>query len=273
MKNRRYRRPSRYHLNTLAALAFLASCLASGSQAAEIFTDTSIIDQALDIVAAKHDDSRQAQQEIDRLANSASSLYEEFKRENDNLEALLVVNAGFRKQIAAQEEQIAQLDESIAGVVEVTREIPLLMEKMLSSIEQFVELDYPFHIEERRNRIQFARDAIDNPNVSIAEKFRQVLVLYQNETAAGRTNETYPDVIELNGEARDVTMVRIGRVALIYQTIDRRATGAWDNNARAWVELDPIQYRTAAQSAIRVASSLDAPDILELPVLAPEAAQ
>jgi len=32
-------------------------------------------------------------------------------------------------------------------------------------------------------------------------------------------------------------------------------------------------YRTAIQSAIRVASQLDAPRIIELPVLAPEAAQ
>lgn len=272
MNNRRYRRFSLYHLKALAALAFLASCLASGAQAAEIFTDTSIIDQALDAVAAKHSESVQVQQEIDRLANSASSLFEEFKRENDNLEALLVVNAGYRRQIAAQEAQIAELDESIDGVAEVTREIPLLMERMLSSIEQFVELDYPFHIEERRNRIQFARDAIDNPNVSIAEKFRQVLVLYQNETAAGRTNETYPDIIEINGDARDVTMVRIGRVALMYQTIDRQVTGAWDVNAREWVTL-PAEFRAAAQSAIRVASQLDAPDILDLPVIAPERVQ
>ena len=126
-----------------------------------------------------------------------------------------MLNAGYRKQISIQEDQIATLDESIAGVEEVTREIPLLMEKMLASIEQYIDLDYPFHMDERASRIQFARDAIDNPDVSIAEKFRQVLVMYQTETSYGRTIETYPETISVDGVDLDVNIARIGRVALL----------------------------------------------------------
>jgi hypothetical protein len=227
----------------------------------------------MDVINEKFSESSAVQEEITRLASSASSTFEEFKRANDNLESLLVLNAGYRKQISIQEDQIATLDESIAGVEEITREIPLLMEKMLSSMEQFIELDYPFHVDERANRIQFARSAIDNPDVSIAEKFRQVLTMYQNETQYGRTIETYPDTITINGAERDVNIARFGRIALIYQTTDRQETGAWDNNARQWVTLPAGEYRTAVQDAIRVASGLDAPDIIEIPIAAPEVAQ
>ena len=128
-------------------------------------------------------------------------------------------------------------------------------------------------MDERASRIQFARDAIDNPDVSIAEKFRQVLVMYQTETSYGRTIETYPETISVDGVDLDVNIARIGRVALLYQTTDRQQTGAWDNSNRNWVTLDAADYRTAVQSAIRVASQLDAPRIIELPVLAPEVAQ
>ena len=38
-------------------------------------------------------------------------------------------------------------------------------------------------------------------------------------------------------------------------------------------EISAGEYRTAVQTAIRVASNLDAPKIIELPVLAPEVAQ
>ena len=238
-----------------------------------LLIDSSILDKAMDVIGSKNTASAATQVEISRLANAASSSYEEFKRENDILEALLVLNAGFRKSISIQEQNIASLDQSIANVEIVTREIPLLMNKMLSSIEQFIALDYPFHVEERANRISFARAAIDNPDVSIAEKFRQVLVMYQTENSYGRTTETYSDTIVINGAERDVNIARIGRVALMYQTTDRQVTGAWDNNAREWVELPAGDYRTAIQSAIRVASQLDAPRIIELPVLAPEAAQ
>ena len=267
MNNRRITKMS------LSTMALLISCFFGVAQAAEILVDSSIIDRAMEGIGAKYTASAQSQEEISRLANEVSTTYEAFKRANDALEALLVLNAGWRMQISAQEEQITTLDESIAGVEEVTREIPLLMEKMLSGISQFIELDYPFHVDERQNRIQFARDAIDNPGVSIAEKFRQVLVMYQTETAYGRTYETYPDTITLGGVERDVNVARIGRVALMYQTTDRQVTGAWDNSSRQWVELPAGDYRQEVQKAIRVVSNLEAPDILNLPVMAPEAAQ
>lgn len=267
MNNRRTNRLS------LSALVLVIPGLFGAAQAQDILVDSSILEQAMDVLGDKYAESAATQEELTRLANEASSTFEEFKRANDNLESLLVLNAGYRRQIAAQEEQIATLNESIDSVEEVTSGIPLLMEKMLSAMEQFVALDYPFRIDERMNFLQFARDAIDNPDVSIAEKFRQVLVMYQTEAQYGRTNETYPDTIEIGGVERDVNIVRIGRVALMYQTTDREVTGAWDNAQRQWVELPAGEYRQEVQQAQRVVSNLDAPDILFLPVLAPEAAQ
>ncbi len=267
MKNRRITKMS------MTALALLMSCIMVSAEAAEILVDSSILDRAMDVIGGKNSELAATQDEINRLANASSATFEDFKRQNDALEALLVLNAGFRKSVSIQKDNIATLDESIASVESITREIPLLMEKMLSSIEQFVELDYPFQVDERANRLQFARDAIDNPDVSIAEKFRQVLVIYQTEATYGRTNATYPDTIEIDGVDRDVNIVRIGRVALMYQTTDRQVTGTWDNKARQWVELPAGAYRTTVQKAMRVASNVDAPGIIELPVMAPEVAQ
>lgn len=265
-----YRRISSKILAPLVSLAFV---MTSSTQAAEIMTDTSMIDEALSVLERKNDELAGIQTEINRLANAASSTFEQFKQENDNLEALLVLNAEYRQLVSIQEQNIATLDTSIANVEVVTREIPLLMEKMMASIEQFIELDLPFQMETRNNRLTFARNAIDNPDVSVAERFRQVLVLYQNETLYGRTHETYPDTIMLNGEEREVNILRVGRVSLLFQSTDRQVTGHWNNATRAWEELPAGDYRTAVQSAIRVSSGLDAPRIIELPIAAPELAQ
>ena len=176
MKNRHTNRLS------MSGLVLLASSLFGAAQAQDILVDSSILDQAMDVLGDKYAESAVAQEEITRLANEASSTFEEFKRANDNLESLLVLNAGYRRQIAAQEEQIATLDESIASVEEVTREIPLLMEKMLSALDQFISLI--IHSE----WMSGWRDSIRarchrQSDVSIAEKFRQVLVMYQTEAA------------------------------------------------------------------------------------------
>ena len=253
-------------------LAPLASLMVAGmTQAAEV--DTSVIDQALNIIEQQNEAAAQSQENVTRLSNSASSLFEDFKLENDNLEAMLVLNAGLRKQIAAQETNIETLQQSINDVAVVTQEMPMLINKMLTSLEQFVQLDMPFMQEERLARVQFARDAVDNPDVSIAEKFRQILVLYQAENNYGRTNESYPTTLEIDGVERDVDMLRVGRIALVYQTSDRTLTGAWDKEANQWVALDAGEYRTAIQRAISVAKGLSSPAIMDLPIPAPESVQ
>lgn len=253
-------------------LAPFASLMVAGmTQAAEV--DTSIIDRALSIIEQQNSAAVQSQENVTRLSNAASSAFEEFKVENDNLEAMLVLNAGLRKQISVQEENIATLQQSITDVAVVTQEMPMLINKMLTSVEQFVELDMPFQLEQRRARVQFARDAVDNPDVSIAEKFRQVLVLYQAENNYGRTHETYTTTLNVEGVDRDVDMLRVGRIALVYQTKDRTLTGAWDKEARQWVALDSGDYRTAVQRAISVSSGLVSPAIMDLPIAAPESVQ
>ncbi len=253
-------------------LAPFASLIVAGAtQAAEV--DTSIIDQALNIIDQQNQAAVQSQETITRLSNSTSTLFEEFKMENDNLEAMLVLNAGLRKQISVQEQNIATLQQSITDVAVVTQEMPLLMSKMLTSIEQFVALDMPFQTEERQARLKFARDAIDNPDVSIAEKFRQILVLYQTENNYGRTHSTYSTTLEIDGQERDVDILRVGRIAMVYQTKDRTMTGAWDKQAGQWVALDSGAYRTAVQRAINVSSGLVSPEIMDLPIAAPESAQ
>lgn len=253
-------------------LAPFASLIVAGAtQAAEV--DTSIIDKALNIIDQQNQAAVSSQETITKLSNSTSTLFEEFKVENDNLESMLVLNAGLRKQISIQEQQIATIQQSITDVAIVTQEMPFLMNKMLSSVEQFVELDLPFQLDLRRERLQFARDAIDSPDVSIAEKFRQILVIYQNENNYGRTHQTYPTSLTIDGVERDVDMLRVGRIALVYQTKDRTLTGAWDNTSRSWVELDAATYRTPIQRAISVSSGLVSPAIMDLPIVAPESAQ
>lgn len=250
----------------------LASVLVIGTAKAQD-VDTSTIDRALNVVDETNAAAAESQETINRLSNSSSALFEDFKLESDNLEALMVLNANWRRQIAIQEQDLETIAESIAEVRNVTQELPLLMNRMISSIEQFVELDMPFHIEARRARIQFAKDAIDNPNVSTAERFRQMLVLYQTENAYGRTRENYPTTLTIDGVERDVDMLRVGRVALTFQTKDRSMTGAWDPEARQWVTLDDGTYREAIRTGISVASGTVAPEIIDLPIVAPESAQ
>ena len=67
---------------------------------------------------------------------------------------------------------------------------------------------------------------------------------------------------------RTVDFVRLGRVSLMYQTLDGAETGYWNAQDRKWVVDN--NYAEAVAEARRVARKDGAPDLLKVPVPAPQ---
>jgi hypothetical protein len=79
----------------------------------------------------------------------------------------------------------------------------------------------------------------------------------------------YTDSLEIGGVERDVDILRVGRIALLYQTSDQTQTGVWDKASNQWVTLED-EYRRPVADGIRMAQQLATTEILELPIAAPE---
>jgi hypothetical protein len=108
-------------------------------------------------------------------------------------------------------------------------------------------------------------------DVPISEKYRRILEAYQIEMEYGRTLDAYPGKMGEGSEERTVEFTRVGRIALIYQTLDGNETGYWDQEKKDWVRDD--DFRSAARSALAVAKKEGAPDLLMIPVPAPKEAK
>ena len=67
-----------------------------------------------------------------------------------------------------------KLSAAIAENAVVERQIFPLMLSMVDALEQFIELDLPFHLEERRERVATLRATIGDAGVIGAEKLRKV---------------------------------------------------------------------------------------------------
>jgi hypothetical protein len=79
--------------------------------------------------------------------------------------------------------------------------------------------------------------------------------------------------LNVGGQDLQVNVLAIGRVALMYQTMDGSVAGVWDRSANQWVDLDAGQYRNPIRNAVRIAQKKAQNDIMLLPIAAPEAAQ
>jgi hypothetical protein len=231
----------------------------------------STLDSILAVGEAKNDAARKSQAKIDRLADETRDLLTDYKTVMKQVDGLKVYNARLENQIANQMERVGQIDESIEQVTIIQRQMTPLVIRMIDGLEQFVELDVPFEREERLQRVQFLRDNLDRADVTVAEKFRGVLEAYNIELQYGRGIDTYRGTIEVNGAERDVDFLRVGRIALVYQTTDGAMSGAWDKSAGAWVDLPRGEYDAAIRKGIRIAKKQATIELLNMPVPAPEA--
>ena len=116
------------------------------------------------------------------------------------------------------------------------------------------------------------KDILERSDVSVAEKFRKVMEAYQIENEYGRTMEAYNDTINIAGTDLKADVLKVGRVALVYQTPDGASTGRWDMESGRWEELDD-SYTTPIRNGIRMARKQLSVNMLILPVQAPEAAE
>ncbi|MGH8472935.1 MAG: DUF3450 domain-containing protein, partial [Gammaproteobacteria bacterium] len=155
--------------------------------------------------------------------------------------------------------------------IEVTqRNITPLMLRMLEVLIRFVALDTPFLEEERTQRVEELRALMDRSDVTLAEKYRRLLEAYQVETEYGRNIEAYRGDLKGGAQTRAVDFLRFGRLGLYYLTLDRHEAGYWDQEARRWVVL-ASHYRNDIERGLRIARKQAAPDLLRLPISAPEA--
>jgi hypothetical protein len=230
------------------------------------------IQPLLDVGEQRQNSEQVSQTKIDSMDDDTSLIINEFKTVSKQIEGLRVYNAQMRKQIERQEERLKEIDKTMKEAQVMQRQIPPFTRRMLAGIEKSIELDMPFHLAERKERISFAKAAIDNPTVSPAEGLRQVLETFNVEMEYGRKLDSYKDTIEIEGQQREVNVLRVGRLALVYQSSDRSLTGAWDNKKQEWVPLDN-SYRNPTRKGLRIANRLATVDMLELPIQNPEAAK
>lgn len=212
------------------------------------------------------------QRQVEQVADETDKVEAEYKTVVKVVDGLKVYNSLLQRQVTNQENEMAAIAESIDNVALIERQILPLMTRMLDSLEEFVQLDVPFLLEERTERLQRLREMMERSDVTAAEKFRQVIEAYQIENDYGRTIEAYKGSVAIDGTQQEVDFLRIGRVSLTYQSVGGQYTGAWDPQARAWVDLPPETYKNQVAAGLRVARKQVAPDLLVVPVPAPASA-
>lgn len=206
----------------------------------------------------------ESQQRIDEIHDATQEMVTRYRQALADTESISKYNEQLSAQVASQTRTIGEMKGQLAEIENTHREVLPLMQKMVDTLDQFVKLDVPFVIEERTKRVAGLYTLLSRADVTSSEKYRRILEAYQIELDYGRTLEAYEGVISGEGGDKTVQFVRLGRISLMYQTLDGQETGYWDVATRKWVVDDT--YAHDVEEALRVARKQGAPDLLMVPV-------
>ena len=246
-----------------SAFIAVAAMMVSGS----VFAQT--VDDVLKADQRRLNLAQQSQERINTIVEGTRSLEDQYRAINKEIDGLKVYNRLMQAQVEGQAATLEDISLSMDRVDVINRQIFPLMERMIDGLEQSIALDVPFLMAERNERVTGLKEIMERSDVTVAEKFRKVMEAYQIENDYGNSTEFYTESLTIDGQTRSFNMLRIGRIGLFFQSDDTKITGRWNNGARQW-EIDN-SARNEVRKGLRMARQLIAPELIVVPVSAPEA--
>lgn len=253
----------------LSTTLLLSSALLPGTtlQAADV------VQNATAAVVKGHQNDARSQQKINALDEKTRAAYDEYRATERQAELVEAYNRQLEKLVSAQQSEIDELSRQIVSLDQTEQAVLPMLSRMVEMLTRFVAADTPFLPDERNERIARLEQLLNRADVSLAEKYRQILEAYLIEVDYGRTLEAYRGELAANGQSRQVTFLRLGRAALYYQSLDGRESALWQPGRDA----QPGQWQPLADSdgpvldkAIRIAWQQAVPELLTLPLPLPE---
>ena len=203
-----------------------------------------------------------SQKRVDALAEQGRDLSNDYRTTLRETEGLKLYLQQLRAQLKSQEEEMAVIRQESSELDRTNIEILPLMQRMLASMDQFVQLDVPFLKEERSARVARLNEMMPRADVTVSEKYRRIVEAYQIEMEYGRTIEAYRGKL---GD-KEVDFLRVGRVGLFFQTPDGKETGYWDRDKKDWTA--DGSYAEGVTEGLKVAKKQTSPNLLIVPVQA-----
>ena len=252
--------------NILAISLFsLFSTVALFSQESSSVNEVDLLTESINISTNSLEGSALTQEQINKLDETTRILLADYQSTSKEYESLKLYNDQVQKIINSQLDEIENILFQIDELDKTNQKIVPLMIKMINGLEDFINLDVPFLMSERMDRLANLRATMDRGDISTSEKFRLITEAYKTELEYGRTIEAYRDTINIDGIDTSADFLRVGRIALTYLTTDGSKGGYFDLNERKFLQSSG-SIRRATEDGLKIAAKQAPPALIQIPI-------
>jgi len=229
-------------------------------------------DQSVKIEKQINKDTISAQKKVDRFAEQAVDMNAEYKSTLQLIDSLRIYNNQLELLIKSQEAEMVSINREMDTIDATERGAIPLMNEMIASIDSFIQADIPFKLDIRQDRVNKLKNYMIRADIPNSEKYRKILDAYQAEMDYGENMSSYQDKITEGSEEVRVDFLQVGRVALVYLTLDGKSAGFWNIEKKSYESLDS-SYIRPIQQGIKMAKNQANKNLIELPIPAAKRAE
>lgn len=205
------------------------------------------------------------QNEVDNWSQEKQRLVNEILNLKSKLEWTKFQNKKYRSYIQQEKETIADLQRQKQELKTLRIELEPFLFQVVETLKQFVANDLPFLPEERKERFAFLEESLTKRGIDLHERMRRVFEGLQVETNYGNSVEVNERKIKIQGNTKQVQVLRLGRLNLYYKTLDGQEVGHWEKKTGKWDPL-PDEYNQDIKKTIEIAQQKRAAELVDLPV-------
>jgi len=208
---------------------------------------------------------QKAQKEADAWAKEKENILAEIHDLKGRQKWLDFQRKKYKAYIEKEKGVLKELKRKKKKYEEIRMGLEPYLDEVMKRLETFVKNDLQFLKEERGKRLAFLKDSLSDYRIGLSEKLRRVLEALQVEANYGRGIEKSEGVLSINGQTIEVNLLRVGRLALFYETLDHKKVGFLDRETGKWKTL-PHRYGTEITRAMEMADRKRAIELVDLPI-------
>jgi hypothetical protein len=228
-----------------------------------VFAD--ILNSAIDKEINTSQHARNSQQKINQLSDQTIKMMNDYQKTMHKIDQIQQNNQILKTYIASQTIEIGQITEQQFQLTLLKQQIKPMIDKMYQALQSSITLDIPFDIESRKTKLTELSKILNSGEQSILAQFKALLSAYHQEWQYSYSSSTKQAIIDINGIKTTVNLLRVGRLAYVYQTLDKTKTAIWHSNNKSWVTL-PSKFTMDIYHSIQNIKQSKITELVHLPV-------
>lgn len=163
-------------------------------------------------------------QQIETLHNKINFEKEAYQ---DQLRSFVSQKSDLQVRLSRSELNIKELQRELKKLSERNKEkhhsqnkLTPILHQAITSIRESVQSSLPFKLEQRLKALDDIEQRLSNNIISPNKASNQLWAYLEDELMLGKSSGIYNDTLTIDGQARLVKVLRIGKVGMFYKTQD-----------------------------------------------------